>query len=53
MSAYATYACARAYNGGGCSNTTTTTNQYASCPSCGSHVVLVQAKELDGRDRER
>ena len=53
MVAYATYGCAKAYQNGGCSNHTTTTNQNATCSSCGSRVTLVKAKELDGRDRER
>jgi len=53
MAAYTTYACARAYTNGGCNNHTTTTNQNATCPKCGSHVTLVAAKEQDGRDRER
>ena len=53
MAVYSRYLCASAHSGGGCSNHKTYDSQYAKCPNCGSRVVLVAEKGLDGRDHER
>jgi len=41
------YVCMKAYNNGGCSDHSTTTDQWAKCKSCGSAVVLVKSNEIE------